>query len=72
MPSACAGQVRLDYFFHKGKVDYQAVIQYSRALGYFLNETERSFLPVYNRLHGAVWTQGQLHQECGFHGRTAR
>lgn len=35
--------MRLDYFFYKGKVDYQAVIQYSRAIGYFLNETERSF-----------------------------
>lgn len=43
MPSAYTGQVHLDYFFYKDKVDYQAVIQYSRAIGYFLNETERSF-----------------------------
>lgn len=43
MPSTHTGQVRLDYFFYKGKIDYQAVIQYSRAIGYFLNETERSF-----------------------------
>lgn len=43
MPSASAGQVHPEFFYYNGKIDYQAVIQYSRAFIPFLNETERAF-----------------------------
>jgi hypothetical protein len=43
MTTANARQVQPEFFIHNGKISYQSVMQYARALGYFLNETERAF-----------------------------